>query len=191
MRFFLLAACAAASLLTGCGRDPRPLPFDAAGPTFDPVAFFDGHIQSWGVMEGRSGRPDGWVVTDCDGHADGPDRLRMAQHLSFQGAPAQDRTWTLWRTGPHRFQATASDMVGSASGEADGRSFHWTWVLARAPGQRPFDVTMEQWMYRLDDGSVMIRTTVSKLGFILTEFSERFARIGDAPENTARAALAG
>jgi hypothetical protein len=65
-------------------------------------------------------------------------------------------------------------MVGSATGDVDGRTFHWRWVLAPAPGERAIAVTMEQWMYRLDDGSVMIRSTVSKLGVILSEVSEVF-----------------
>ena len=147
---------------------------------FDPIAFFDGHIRSWGVVEERSGAPIEWVVTDCEGHADGPDRLHMVQRLSFQDTPAQERTWTLWRTGLHHFKATANDMVGSATGEADGRVFHWTWILASSSGQRPFDVTMDQWMYRLDDRSVMIRTTISKLGIILAEVSEQFSRTNAA-----------
>ena len=36
------------------------------------------------------------------------------------------------------------------------------------------DVTMNQWMYPMDDGSVMIRTTVSKFGMIVAEVTEQF-----------------
>jgi hypothetical protein len=36
------------------------------------------------------------------------------------------------------------------------------------------DVTMNQRMYGLEDGSVMIRTTVSKFGVIVAEVTERF-----------------
>jgi len=176
VRVLLAITCAAALLLTGCEQKTQRPSLGGTEPAFDPVAFFDGHVRSWGIVESRTGAPTGWVVTDCQGRADGPDHLRMVQHLSFQDAPAQDRNWTLRRSGAHQFEATANDMVGSTTGATDGRSFHWTWVLARSPGTRPFDVTMEQWMYRLDDGSVMIRTTISKLGIILAEVSEQFTR---------------
>jgi Protein of unknown function (DUF3833) len=169
----------AAFSLAGCNNQPSVTTFGDAGPAFDPVAFFDGHIQSWGIIEGRTGTPTGWVVTHCEGQADGPDRVHMVQHLSFQHGPDQQRTWTLWRTGPSQFQATASDMVGTATGQSDGRSFHWTWVLASAPGERLFDVTMDQWMFRLDDRAVMIRTTVSKLGIVLAQISEQFTTAGE------------
>ena len=35
---------------------------------------------------------------------------------------------------------------------------------------------MDQWWYLLDDGSMLNRTTVRKLGVIVAEVSEHFAR---------------
>jgi hypothetical protein len=163
-----------ASLITGCDHQAVQPAMAEAGSAFDPVAFFSGHTHSWGVIENRSGAPTERIVTDSHGWMDDANRLRMVQHLSFQDGKIQDRDWTLWRTGPDRFEATANDMVGTAKGEADGRMFHWQWVLARSPGNALMDVTMNQWMYRLDDGSVMIRTTVTKLGIIVAEVSEQF-----------------
>jgi hypothetical protein len=173
VRHLVLILLSAVSLLIGSelGSAQRDL---GGEPLFDPLTFFTGHVRSWGVMEDRSGAPTGWIVTDCQGQPDGANRLHMTQHLTFQAGPAQDRTWTMSRIDTRHFEATANDMVGSATGDVDGRTFHWRWVLAPAPGERAIAVTMEQWMYRLDDGSVMIRSTVSKLGVILSEVSEVF-----------------
>jgi hypothetical protein len=176
VRRVLLPLSIAASLLTGCDQKSDAFsPGGGAGAAFDPMVFFNGHTHSWGVVENRSGAPNKWIVTDSQGSINEANQLRMVQHLTFQDGTAQERDWTLWRSGPGRFDATASDMVGTAKGEANGSMFHWQWVLARAPGNMLMDVTMNQWMYRLDDGSVMIRTTVSKFGFIAAEVSERFA----------------
>jgi len=176
----------AASLLVGCNRQAQPPSLGGKEHAFDPVAFFDGHVHSWGVVESRSGAPTEWVTTDCQGHIDGSDRLNMVQHLSFQDGTKQDRTWTMRRLGPQRFEATANDMVGHAIGESKGGTFHWQWKLARDPGNKLLDVTMEQWMYQLDDGSVLVRSTINKLGVILAEVTEQFthaatARTADAP----------
>jgi hypothetical protein len=163
-----------AIILTGCHQSSPTPGLVGSGPAFDPAAFFLGHTHSWGVIESRSGAPTEWVVTDSHGEEDGTGRLHMVQHLSFQDGSTQQRDWVLWRSGPDRFDGTANDMVGSATGEADGSLFHWQWVLARSPGNRLMDVTMNQWMYRLPDGSAMIRTTVSKFGLIVAEVSEQF-----------------
>ena len=169
-----LLVCFAATLLTGCYRN-QPSTLGGPGVAFDPLTFFDGHVRSWGVIESRfSGTPTGWVATDCEGRGDGPDRLRMVQHLSFGGGLTQERIWNLQRIGSHRFQATANDMVGTATGEVDGRAFHWKWILARSSGGWPFQMSIDQWMYQSPDQSVLIRTKISKLGVTLAEISEHF-----------------
>jgi hypothetical protein len=172
VRHSLLICCLAVGLLAGC--DNTPSPPVGIGPTFDPIGFFAGHTHSWGVIENRSGAPSEWVTTDCRGEKQGTDHLTMVQHLTFQDGTTQQRDWTLWRSGSNTFEATANDMVGTAEGDANGNVFHWQWVLARHPGDALMNVTMNQWMYRLGDGSVMIRTTISKLGIILAEVSEQF-----------------
>ena len=159
----VLAACA-----------PKPSTPAGSGPPFDPLAFFDGHTHSWGVIESRDGAPTEWVVTDSHGERDGAGRLHMVQHLSMQDGTTRQRDWSLWRSGPDHFDATANDMVGTAKGQSEGNIFHWQWVLARSPGNSLMDVTMTQWMYRLADGSVMIRSTVSKFGIIVAEVTEQF-----------------
>jgi Protein of unknown function (DUF3833) len=171
-----LALCVTASVIAGCDNKPAASAMVGTGPAFDPVAFFDGHTHSRGVIERRSGAPAERIVTDSHGWINQEKQLRMVQHLSFQDGETGERRWTLWRTGPGRFEATANDMVGSAAGETDGRMFHWEWVLARSPGNALMNVTMNQWMYGLEDGSAMIRTTVSKFGVIFAEVTEHFTR---------------
>jgi len=174
----LAAGLVTVGLVTAYHRTPEPAASIGTGPAFDPVAFFSGHTHSTGVIESRSGTPTERIATDSHGNTDGADRLSMVQTLSFQDGRTQQRDWTLWRSGQNQFDATANDMVGMAKGEAQGGLFHWQWVWARSPGNRLMNVTMNQWMYRMDDGSVTIRTTVSKFGFIVAEVTEQFVRVG-------------
>ena len=155
--------------------DPVPIThFAGTIPEFDPVTFFTGHTVSWGVLENRSGQPTGIVTTDCQGTAEGADGLHMVQHLTMPDGATQARDWHMRRIAPHQFEATANDMVGTARGEAQGRVFHWRWVLATAPGNSLRNVVMNQWMYYEPDGSMVNRTTIRKLGIILVEVTEQF-----------------
>lgn len=173
-RVTTIIAAGAALLLASCS-DPMPVrAFQATAPGLDPVKFFTGRVQSWGVMEDRSGEPTAIVRTDCQGEADGPDGVRMTQRLTIGDAAPTTRTWHMRRVAPGRFEATANDMVGTATGEAAGRAFHWTWTLALSPGNPFKNVTMEQWWYLQDDGSLLNRTVVSKLGYIAAEVTEHF-----------------
>ena len=171
MRLFLFAALLA---LAACS-DPLPVAaFKPIPPDFDPIRFFSGHVRSWGVLEDRSGQPTAIVTTDCTGTPDGPDGLRMTQRLDITGQSPTTRTWQMHRTAPGHFEATANDMVGTATGDAAGRAFHWQWTLALSPGNSLKNVTMDQWWYLQPDGSMLNRTTIRKLGVIAAEVTENF-----------------
>jgi hypothetical protein len=170
------AAIMACLALASCGK-PMPVErFAGTKPDFDPVTFWTGHTHSWGVVENRGGAPDDIIQTDCIGTPEGPDGLHMQQTLTEGDGTVKHRDWHLRRTGPDHFTATANDMVGQAQGIAAGRVFHWQWVWAIKPGNALFNVTMSQWMYAMPDGTMMNRTTISKLGVIVAEVSEQFSR---------------
>jgi hypothetical protein len=169
-----LVAILTAAVLAGCS-DPMPVSaFKDTQPTLDPVRFFTGHVRSWGVLEDRSGQPSDIVTTDCVGTPDGPDGLTMTQTLQIGAGAPTKREWHMRRTGPGTFDATANDMVGTATGAAAGRAFHWQWTLALSPGNSLKNVTMDQWWYLQPDGSLLNRTTIRKLGFIAAEVTEHF-----------------
>lgn len=163
-------------VLGGCSSGKKIGDFAGTTPPFDPVRFFTGHVRSWGVLE-RSGGPADIVTTDCNGSVESDGSLHMVQELDV-GGDLSRRDWHLRHTGPGGYEATANDMVGTAHGMAAGRAFHWTWTLALRPGNRLFDVTMDQWWYAFDDGTMLNRTTISKLGFTMAEVTERFAPAG-------------
>ena len=173
MRTLILLAILA---LSGC-TDPLPVSAFKDGPTLDPIRFFTGHNRSWGVLENRSGQPTSIVMTDCEGVADGENGLRMRQTLTIGSDAPVVREWRMRRLGRGRFEATANDMVGSTVGEASGRAFHWRWTLALSPGNALKNVSMDQWWYLEPDGSLLNRTTISKLGYIAAEVMEHFVPV--------------
>ena len=171
MRATLLAL----TLLLAACSDPLPVAtFKETRPELDPVRFFTGRVHSWGVLEDRGGQPTAIVTTDCEGTPDGPDALNMTQRLQIGTEPLVTRQWRMRRLSPGHYEATANDMVGTTTGEAAGRAFHWQWTLALAPGNALKNVTMDQWWYLQPDGSLLNRTTIRKLGIIAAEVTEHF-----------------
>jgi hypothetical protein len=171
-------ALMAALVLAGCSKPMAPERFAGTLPAFDPISFWTGHTHSWGVVENRAGEPTEIVQTDCVGEAEGPDALHMRQTLTESDGTVTHRDWHLRRTGPGRFEATANDMVGVAHGQAAGRAFHWDWVWAAGGNGNALKyVTMHQWMYLMDGGTMMNRTVVTKLGITVAQVSEQFSRV--------------
>ena len=169
-------ACLASALaLAGCTSGKKVTEFAGTTPVLEPISFFTGHVTSWGVLE-RSGYPTGIVTTDCVGTVEPDGSLHMAQTLDV-GGDLSHRDWHMRRVGADQYEAIANDMVGVAHGQASGRAFHWTWTLALKPGNSLFNVTMDQWWYAFGDGTMLNRTSVSKLGVTVAEVTERFAPV--------------
>ncbi len=172
MRAWIGALCTAAAL-AGCS-DPLPIKAFTGPPDFDPVRFFGGTINSWGVLENRSGEPTQIVTTDGVGEPEGPDGIHFLQHVHVGTDAPVIRDWHMRRVGAGQFEATANDMVGTVHGEGAGRAFHWTWTLALHPGNPLTNVSMDQWWYLQTDGSMLNRTIISKLGIVVAEVTEHF-----------------
>jgi len=165
---------AAALALSSCSPPLKPSQFTGNG-AFNPIAFFTGHETSWGVEENRGGQPTGIVTTDCLGTPDGAGGITMVQTLHTGGKPTT-RIWHMRQTGANTFAATANDMDGTASATTGGRAMHWRWILETKPGNPLANVTMNQWFYQMSDGAVMIRTTITKAGFVVLQISEQFEK---------------
>ena len=163
-------------LLAGCG-SLAPARFADARPAFDPVAYFSGRTESWGVFENRSGDPSRRFTTACSGHREG-DTLVLDQVFRYADGQTQQRHWRIRRTDAHRIQATANDVVGTATGEVYGNAFRWEYTVALKPGNPLYNVHLKQWMYLQADGRTMLnRATVTKLGVEVAQVTERFRHL--------------
>jgi len=168
----VLALCCG---ITGC-RTLQPESFAGAEPRFEPDKYFEGPTRSWGIVESRSCKPRSRFQTEMMGRREGGD-LVITQDFHFEDGRTQQRVWHIHRTGDHRYEATASDVIGPAIGYAYGNTFHWEYTLALRPGNRLANVHMEHWMYLQADGSTMInRVLIRKLGIVLAETTEHFHR---------------
>lgn len=173
-----LAAALCLALTTSCGT-VRPTDFSSGTPNFDPIVYFTGKTESAGVRENRRGTPVEQVFTSTTGKmVDGT--LEMKQDLRFvtpEKTTTSRRTWRMRKTGPHSYEASANDMVGSATGQSSGNSFHWNFPLQLKPGNPLTNIRMSQWMYLQPDGKTMMNhTTITKAGIVVGQVSEVFSK---------------
>ncbi len=174
-RLWTFVLLAASSALGGCGSLPVAR-FAETPPRFEPERYFAGPTHSWGVFEDGSANPRKRFTTDAVGRWE-KGGLSLAQTFTFDDGSQQHRLWSIRRVDAHRYTATASDVVGTATGEAYGNAFRWEYTVALRPGNPLSHVRLKQWMYLQPDGrTVMNRGTIRKLGLPLAQVSETFER---------------
>ena len=150
--------------------------FAGDSPPLDPIAFFTGRTHSWGVFENRAGAPTRRFRTDCWGHLEGTE-LRLDQTFTYDDGHRQLRHWRIRRTDAHHFAATANDVVGTGTGEAQGNAFRWEYTVALQPGNPLENVHLRQWMYLQEDGRTLLnRGTVRAFGVEVAQVTEQFRK---------------
>ncbi|WP_287812809.1 DUF3833 domain-containing protein [Pseudomonas sp.] len=172
MRYLLgLTACL---MLAGC-TTVSVHHYASERPTLDLVAFFSKPVQAWGMFQKRSGEVTKRFHVDIQSHREG-DRLILDERFLYSDGTRQRRLWTLEPDGPGRWRGRAADVVGEARGEVAGNALQWRYRLDLPVDGKHWVMDMDDWMYQMDDDTLINRTRMSKLGVEVGQVTLFFRR---------------
>lgn len=166
-------ALAALATLTGCST-VDVVDYRSEQPPLDLARYFNGSIDGWGMFQDRSGKVVKRFHVRIDAKWEGNKGV-LDEHFTYSDGEKQNRVWTLVKDG-NRYRGTAADVVGTAEGSTEGNALHWRYVLALPVDGRVWEVDMDDWMYLVDEGTLLNRTTMSKFGIRLGEVTLAFRR---------------
>lgn len=175
MRIFpILIAAAAATALTACSA-PQPAHYAGQTPILDVQDYFNGTLDAHGMFQDRFGKvvKRFVVVMRCSWNGD---TGTLDEDFLYSDGTRQKRVWTLTKAGPGRFTATAPDVIGTAEGTVAGNALRWRYVLALPVGERVINVSMDDWMFLIDERVMLNRTAMSKLGVDLGTVTLSFTK---------------
>jgi len=143
-------------------------------PSLDLAQYFTGTVDGWGMFQDRSGTvvKRFYVRIDCTWKGN---EGTLDEHFEYTDGTTQNRVWKLTKDG-NRYTGTASDVVGTAQGTAAGNALHWNYVLALPVDGKTWNMDMDDWMYLIDDKTMLNRTTMSKFGFRVGEVTLSFRK---------------
>jgi hypothetical protein len=173
LRTALAAFALVLSGLSGCAA-VGVAEYRAEAPTLDIARYFNGTIDGWGMFQDRSGKPIKRFYVRIDATWVG-DQGTLDEHFEYADGTRQQRIWTVVKDGD-RYLATAGDVVGTARGEAAGNALNWKYVLALPVDDTILNVDMDDWMFLVDERTLLNRTTMSKFGFKVGEVTLAFRK---------------
>jgi hypothetical protein len=170
----LLIAAAAVTALAACTA-PQSSTYADQKPLLDVQSYFNGTLDAHGMFQDRFGKvvKRFVVVIRCSWVGD---TGTLDEDFTYSDGTRQKRVWTLTKTGPGRFTATAPDVVGTADGVVAGNALRWRYVLSLPIGGRVIDVSMDDWMFLIDERVMLNRTAMSKLGVDLGSVTLSFTK---------------
>jgi hypothetical protein len=172
----LLAALASVLALAGCA-SVQVDTYKAEKPVLDLRSYFDGTVDAWGMFQDRSGKVIKRFHVVIEASWEG-DVGTLDEHFSYSDGTTQRRVWTITRLGDGRYKGTAADVVGEAQGEASGNALRWRYVMALPVDDKVYHVDFDDWMYLIDERTMLNRSLMSKFGFRLGEVTLSFRKRG-------------
>lgn len=161
MKKALLLCCTL--LLAACtGTDVQQ--YRTLQPAFAPEQFFNGLLTAHGVLKDRGGNVTRTFNATINAYwKDGTGTLE--ERFEFNDGEIQFRTWTLRPQGDGRYIATAGDVLGDGEARTAGNAFHLGYTLQIQYNGKPLALTVDDWMFRVNDKVVINRSTLHKWGF--------------------------
>ena len=159
-----LTACAAVDIAQ----------YASGKPLLDLAQYFTGTVDGWGMFQDRSGNVVKRFTVRIDCTWKGNEGT-LDEHFEYADGTTQNRVWKLVKDG-NRYTGTAADVVGTAQGAASGNALRWNYVLALPVDGRTWNMDMDDWMFLVDDRTMLNRTTMSKFGFRVGEVTLSFRK---------------
>ncbi|MHA7113212.1 DUF3833 domain-containing protein [Pseudomonas promysalinigenes] len=148
-------------------------------PKFDLAAFFSRPVQAWGMFQKRSGEVVKRFHVRIDSRREG-ERLILDERFVYSDGTRQQRVWTLVPEGPNRWRGTAGDVIGQAQGEVAGNALRWRYTLDLPVDGRHWQVDLDDWMYLMDEDTLINRSSMTKLGVEIGQITLFFRRMPEA-----------
>lgn len=159
--------------LTGCASAPTPADYAQERPVLQLREYFNGPLTAHGVFTDRSGRVIKRFTVQLVGRWQG-DQGVLEEDFIYSDGTQQRRVWRLTDLGQGRYTGRADDVVGQALGEAAGNALKWSYTLRLPVDGRVYDVQFEDWMYLMDERTLLNKAVMSKFGIRLGEVTLSF-----------------
>lgn len=160
---------------TGCSSvDPKQYAKEL--PTLDLCQYLNGPLEASGMFQDRKGE----VVKRFHVKMNGTWNKqvgRLEEDFTYSDGTTQRRVWTITKLDDHTYTGTADDVIGIAQGKAYGNGLNWRYTLALPVGKTVYHVTFDDWMFLLDDKTMLNRAVMSKWGFTLGEVTLSFTKL--------------
>ncbi len=164
----------AATGLTGCA-SPNIDDYAQEKPELDLRRYFNGTVDAWGVFTDRNGKVVKRFTVEMNCTWQGEQGV-LDEDFVYADGSKEKRIWRLTHLGNGRYEGTAGDVVGTASGQTRGNTFRWGYTLALPIEGRVVHVSMDDWMYLMNDRVMLNKARMSKWGIHLGDVTLSFTR---------------
>jgi len=152
--------------LLGCSATLKD--YQNQNPKLDFENFFNGKLLAHGFFKDRFGKVKKTFTVDMETKWNNGIGILKEDFVYNDGTKSQ-RIWTLKKISNNKFSGTASDVEGEAIGEVVGNTLRWNYHLNLAVDDKTYRVYFDDWMYLIDESTMINQSYMSKFNIDLGE----------------------
>lgn len=153
---FLLSACSSPNIEESVGLTPE----------LKLEEFFDGDLRAHGIVLDRSGQFQRSFTVKLRAKWSQGQQLtgKIDEWFEYNDGEKDTRVWYITKIAEGEYRGTANDVIGEALGKARGNTLYWRYDLEIEYQGKPLLVTLDDWMYLVDESRLINRTEIIKFG---------------------------
>jgi len=145
-------------------------------PKLDISKYFSGNTEAYGMLQDRSGKVTRRFTVKMFGvYKDNV--LTLNEVFTFDDGEKQNRDWVVTFKDGNNFTAKAGDVIGIASGKQFGNAVSMSYVLRIPYNGSTIDVSVDDWMYLIDEKSLINVSKINKFGFNVAKLTIGFRKL--------------
>jgi len=130
--------------------------------------FFNGELSAYGIVLDHKGMLTRRFEVTLQAHWQN-NKGTIEEWFTFDDGEKSKRTWQLTKLANNQYTGTANDVVGIAKGTTSGAALYWRYDLLITVDDTEYQVTLDDWMYLLDDNRLFNKTDIIKYGIKVGE----------------------
>ena len=139
--------------------------------------YFRGNLEAHGILQDRSGKVIKTFTVKMKGTWKGNDG-KLEEDFVFSDGKTDHRVWDLKVFDDNNFTGKAGDVVGIAKGEQYGNAMRMNYTLTIPYENRKINVNIDDWMFLIDNDSLINISQLKKFGFKVATLTIGFKKIG-------------
>jgi hypothetical protein len=160
--------------LAGCS-SVAPEAYRGEKPELDLARYFNGTVDGWGMVQDRSGKVLRRFYVRIEGSWQG-NVGTLDESFDWSDGEREKRVWTVTKLDGGRYTGRAADVVGEANGAAAGHALQWGYTLQLPAKQGGWQVSLDDWMYLVDEDTMINRAVISKFGIRFGDITIAFRK---------------
>ncbi len=164
----LIALLATLLLITGCSAKLED--YNGVTPELKLEQFFNGELIAYGMVQDYTNKVNQRFKVDMIGSWNGNEGV-LDETFYYDDGSTSKRIWYITKTAAGRYVGRADDVIGSAEGQVAGNTLNWVYDLQIELDGEPFVITLDDWLYLIDEDNMMNRTEMRKFGIPVGEIT--------------------